>query len=44
MEASQMDTNQFSLQQVVAIVFIIGFAIQQALQILDPLVMAGISK
>src|SRR6185436_16305497 len=44
MEAPQMDTNQFSLQQVVAIVFIIGFAIQQALQILDPLVMAGISK
>lgn len=39
-----MEPNQFSLPEVVAIVFIIGFAIQQALQILDPFVMAGISK
>ncbi len=39
-----MDANQFSLPEVVAIVFIIGFAIQQALQILDPFVMAGISR
>lgn len=39
-----MDANQFSLPQVVAIVFIIGFAIQQVLQILDPFVMAGISR
>ena len=39
-----MDASQFSLPQVVAIVFIIGFAIQQALQIFDPCVMAGISR
>lgn len=39
-----MDPNKFSLSQVVAIVFLIGFAIQQALQILDPFVMSGIDK
>ena len=33
-----------SLPQVVAIVFVIGFAIQQTLQILDPFVMAAISR
>src|SRR5215213_3512202 len=37
-----MEGTEFSLTEVVAIVFIIGFAIQQALQILDPFVMAAI--
>ena len=39
-----MDPTKFSLSQVVAIVFLIGFAIQQALQILDPFVMGAIDK
>ena len=39
-----MNATEFSLPQVVAIVSITGFAIQQALQILDPFVMGGISK
>jgi hypothetical protein len=38
-----MNPNQFSLPELVAVVFVIGFAIQQALQILDPFVMGGIS-
>lgn len=35
---------KLTLSEVAAIVFLIGFAIQQALQILDPFVMGGIDK
>lgn len=38
-----MDQNSFSTYVVVAVVFISGFAIQQALQILDPVIVGGIA-